>query len=263
MVGGSVLGTRRLLIAGDVALSRSLIDMVLSRLGYTVTCVACGQQALEAVDHTRFALALVSMRLPDLPGLELARRMRGKHRPGNSMPIVLFGEVRESAAMLATCREVGLQGFLPKPISIGRLISSVCGIVRTTASAGSRFMTVSGHEPLQLDRLREFTDGDEQLERELVSLFLSTAGLYLDELRDRLDEPAVWRRSAHALKGASANIGASRLQLLAEEAERAGPASDRLADLDDALDEIRRHFLDRWATDQPPERRPRPVELGY
>ena len=39
---------------------------------------------------------------------------------------------------------------------------------------------------MQLERLHEFTDGDEQLERELVSLYLSTAALYLDELRGRV-----------------------------------------------------------------------------
>jgi CheY-like chemotaxis protein len=43
MVGSSVTGPRRLLIVGDVALSRSLMRMVLTRLGYSVTCLASGQ----------------------------------------------------------------------------------------------------------------------------------------------------------------------------------------------------------------------------
>ena len=38
--------------------------------------------------------------------------------------------------------------------------------------------------PIDLEQLGSFTDGDEQLERELGSLYLATATLYLDEMRE-------------------------------------------------------------------------------
>ena len=48
-----------------------------------------------------------------------------------------------------------------------------------------------------------------------------------------------WARAAHALKGASANIGAAAVARLADEAEHGGPSDDRLARLDAALEGVR------------------------
>src|SRR3954463_15569854 len=67
-LGSSAMMPRRLLIVGDPALSRGLMKMVLSRLGYVVTCVVSGQESLMALTHSQFALALIALQLPDLPG---------------------------------------------------------------------------------------------------------------------------------------------------------------------------------------------------
>ena len=48
-----------------------------------------------------------------------------------------------------------------------------------------------------------------------------------------------WSKAAHALKGASANIGAVAVARLAEEAEHDNPSTDRLTRLDMALDAVR------------------------
>lgn len=244
---GSVMRPRRLLIVGDLALSRLLIRMVLTRLGYTVTCVASGQDALGTLSHTRFAFALIALHLPDLPGLALARRLRDTPGPVGTMPIMMFGDAWDQAAVLEGCREARLEGYLPKPVSIGRLVSSVCDLVRRADPAKEAFMSPPRSELFQLQRLLEFTGGDDQLERELSSLYLSTATLYLNELRDSLSDRGAWRSTAHALKGASANIGAVVLAQLAAEAEQAGPAADRLAALHEALEEVRCFFRERAA----------------
>jgi CheY-like chemotaxis protein len=262
-LGYRPLPPRRLLIVGDVALSRSLMKMVLTRLGYVVTCLASGQEALVALGHTRFALALIALHLPDLPGLTLARRLRAMPEPVGVMPILLFGDAWDRESILEGCRDARLDGYLPKPISIARLVSSVCDLIQRSSSSLSSSSSHSGvpsvmpprpTPPIALDRFQEFTDGDDQLERELSSLYLSTAGLYLEELRGAQGRPADWGRAAHALKGASANIGAREVARLAAEAERAPPSPELVERLALALDEVRRFFHERRsATASPPE----------
>jgi HPt (histidine-containing phosphotransfer) domain-containing protein len=101
---------------------------------------------------------------------------------------------------------------------------------------------------LDLDHVRGFTDGDPQLESELFALFLSSAGLYLKRMAEALQTGASWQQTAHALKGASANLGARRLAALALHAECSDPSEAQLREISRALDEVRAHLGRRPTT---------------
>lgn len=113
----------------------------------------------------------------------------------------------------------------------------------------------SSARALDRDRLGSFTQGDEQLERELAALFVGAAERYLGEMRCSTDNEPRWRRAAHALKGASANIGAARLAELARGAENEPPCMERLQGLESELETLR-DLLGMPLADPPPERRP-------
>ncbi|MCS6779319.1 MAG: response regulator [Geminicoccaceae bacterium] len=214
---------RRLLIVGDPALSRGLMRMVLSRLGYVVSVVSSGTEALTMRAHTRFALALVAARLPDMPGLVLARHLGAS--PAAPVPVLLFGDAFDQPAIEREGRTRWLAGFLVKPISIGRLVAAVRMLTDgDEPGPGATELVMPLPTPIDLARLREFTDGDIQLERELTALYLETAKIYIGQMRDSLDDPDSWQRAAHSLKGASVNIGAVELAELAATAERAEPS---------------------------------------
>ena len=232
---------RRILIVGDPALSRTLMKMVLARLGYVVTCAANAREAGEALAHTRFALVLVALHLPDMPGLTYARRLRINDAAGT--PILMFGDAWDQEAVLQDVRAAGLDGYLPKPISIARLVARVCELTRQTGAPSPGVPAlVDKASPIELDHFTSFTDGDEQLERELGSLYLATASAYLDEMREALAAGLPWDRPAHALKGASANIGAVEVAALAAEAEAGPPSPKQLARLKAALESVRSFF---------------------
>ena len=232
---------RRILIVGDPALSRTLMKMVLARLDYVVTCTVSAREAGEALAHTRFALVLVALQLPDMPGLTFARRLRGNDAA--MTPILLFGDAWDQDAVLQDVRAAGLDGYLPKPISIARLVARVCELTRQTLDSpfGVPAM-VDEASPIALEHFTSFTDGDEQLERELGSLYLATAGTYVDEMRAALAAGLAWDGPAHSLKGASANIGAVEVAALAAEAEAGQPSEEQLGRITTALGTVRRFF---------------------
>lgn len=113
--------------------------------------------------------------------------------------------------------------------------------------------------PLDRARLAGFTEGDEQLERELTALFVGAAERYLGEMRCSTGNDGRWRRAAHALKGASANIGADRLAELARLAEQEPAARERLGAMEQELEAIRA-FL---ATAMGRQGRVAAIEPGY
>ena len=80
-----------------------------------------------------------------------------------------------------------------------------------------------------MDHLLSFTDGDLELEGELSVLFLSSAEAYFDKMGRSLRAGTPWTSTAHALKGASANLGARRLAALARSAEQQPPSAADLA----------------------------------
>ena len=87
-----------------------------------------------------------------------------------------------------------------------------------------------------MDRL----DGDEELLREIVEVFLSEGPGRIEEIRTALQEgdaPKI-ERSAHSMKGAAANISACRLRGVAHDIESAARqgALALAASLEDALD---------------------------
>ncbi|WP_119391268.1 Hpt domain-containing protein [Taklimakanibacter lacteus] len=97
-------------------------------------------------------------------------------------------------------------------------------------------------DPAIFDRahLRQYTSGDENLERELLGLFLGQ----FTPIRTQLHAAAKaddWKLAAHTLKGSARSIGAPQIGAVAEKLELTGftaPADSRaavLAELDQAM----------------------------
>lgn len=248
---GSAMPSRQLLIVGDPALSCGLMEMVLSRLGYRVVCVGTAREAQLALSGGSFALVLIALHLPDLSGLTMARRLRAMPGPVGSMPIVLFGDAWDPDRILESCREARLDGYLPKPLSIARLMSSIRELIHQQPPEPGAPMPSVTPPPLTLDRLTSFTDGDPQLEGELGALYLATATLYLREMRAALVAGGDWSRTAHSLKGASANLGAEEVARLAAAAEHTRPTSEAMAQLDQAVMAVRGFFRQRQQDNVP------------
>jgi CheY-like chemotaxis protein len=238
---------RRILIVGDPALSRSLMRMVLGRLDYVVTCVNTAAEACRELAHTTFGLVLVALQLPEMPGLAFARQVREQ----DATPILLFGDAWDQEAILSECRAAGFEGYLPKPISIAKLVSSVGELTRQSLDASCE-PDEEPIPPILLAHLTSFTDGDPQLERELGSIYVATASAYLADMRAALEAGASWDRLAHSLKGASANIGAREVAALAREAEVEPPNPEILERLQAAFDRVRGFFQHRATRTTPP-----------
>lgn len=72
--------------------------------------------------------------------------------------------------------------------------------------------------PVDLQHLARYTLGEPALEREVLELFSSQSGLYLEQLRTAMSDRD-WRHAAHSLKGCARAVGAWRTAQAAERAE--------------------------------------------
>nr|WP_281500828.1 ATP-binding protein [Kordiimonas marina] len=118
-VGGGL----NILLAEDVYINQMLITKMLTRLGHTVTLAENGQEAIDFLDEKpegTFDLILLDNQMPILSGLEAAKLVRARGDAKGGTPIIAL-----TADVLAEQREafqnVGMNGFVSKPISIDKL----------------------------------------------------------------------------------------------------------------------------------------------
>jgi CheY-like chemotaxis protein len=246
MPEGTAAPELRILLGEEQAAARDLVKLVLGRLRHQIESVANGGAVLALARDDPPDLVLVSTTLPDMSGPPLIGALR--ELPGlEAVPIVALyqggPEVRQA------CIAAGAAACLSRPLEIERLLRVFERLVGPRARAGT-----PAREPVvDLDHLRQFTDGDLQLEGELSALFLATTEVYLKDMRAALREGRAWASTAHALKGASANLGARRIAALALVAERSEPSPGQLEAIEAAIDEVRALFEHRGATPDRPE----------
>lgn len=101
------------LVVDDNALNGRLASTLLQRLGWRAQVAQDGPQALELLERQRFDLLLLDLRMPQLDGEEVCRRVRNELRL-STLPVVAYtahGLRHEREALCAA----GFDDLLPKP----------------------------------------------------------------------------------------------------------------------------------------------------
>ena len=77
---------KKILVVDDEENIRQLYKEEFEELGYEVTTVADGIQALAALDTKKFDLVTLDMRMPDIDGIETLRKMKEKN---STLPVII------------------------------------------------------------------------------------------------------------------------------------------------------------------------------
>ena len=125
----SVSDPPAVLVVDDRAPKRYLLVNWLKRAGYAVSEACSGAEALESLETSRFDLVVLDVRLPDISGLEVCRRIKDDPRH-SSTPVVHVS----AHAVDASDRTLGLMGgadaYLVEPIDPRELVATVQAVLR-------------------------------------------------------------------------------------------------------------------------------------
>lgn len=113
----------RILVVDDSQESRELCQRVLLREGYVVHSVDSGKKALEESKATKFDLIITDIKMPDLDGISLLRRV--KEIDPKICVIVITGYPDEESK--AKAMELGASAYLAKPLDVSELVRAVKG----------------------------------------------------------------------------------------------------------------------------------------
>jgi DNA-binding response OmpR family regulator len=110
-----------LLVEDEEAIAEPLVEG-LEREGFAVVRVATGQAALDAAEAD---LVLLDLRLPDIDGFEVCRRLRER----SAVPIIVVSARGEEVDRVVGL-ELGADDYLVKPYGLRELIARIHAVLR-------------------------------------------------------------------------------------------------------------------------------------
>jgi CheY-like chemotaxis protein len=102
-----------LLVVDDQGMNRILLARYLGKLGYQVTLVENGRQALERLQSELYDLLLLDMEMPDMDGCQVLEQLKASPRL-RDLPVIMISAAEELEGVVR-CLELGAQDYLPRP----------------------------------------------------------------------------------------------------------------------------------------------------
>ncbi|MGH2767452.1 MAG: response regulator transcription factor [Actinomycetota bacterium] len=119
------MASGEILVVEDERNIASLLELYLSKEGYSVTCVDSGTKALEAAGRIRPSLVILDVMLPEIDGFEVCRRLRATSR----VPVIML-TARDTEVDRILGLELGADDYVTKPFSPRELLARVKAVLR-------------------------------------------------------------------------------------------------------------------------------------
>jgi len=104
----------RILIIEDEKIMRVTLEDTLKAEGYHVESFERGMEALEAFKEGDYSLVITDVRLPDVNGLEITRRIKDANEDVEVIIITAYGTIKDAVEAM----KIGAYDYLTKPFSL-------------------------------------------------------------------------------------------------------------------------------------------------
>jgi CheY-like chemotaxis protein len=235
----------RVLVADDNTTNQRVAQLALEGLGCHVEIAGNGVEALAALQQRPFDLILMDCEMPEMDGFEATSEIRAREArrgpPAPRTPIVAM-TAKVLSGDREKCLAAGMDDYLSKPVHLDALVDTLTHWlpVKATPDAGERPAHKSpaperraGERRMKerrkharpaapygaldaaaIDRLKGLAQATTPaLFAQVLEAYQADAARYIAALQDAAahDDRETLRRTGHALKGASLNVGATAL----------------------------------------------------
>jgi CheY-like chemotaxis protein len=209
---------------------------ILQQFGYQPQVASNGREAISAIEHDPFDFILMDVMMPEIDGLEATRiirrrQMTGEHENFRSRIIVVAMTAHAMQGDREKCLGAGMDDYLSKPVrpkDVGDMIEKWAGKVAVDSSRSPAAAQPEhpADAPVDLVRMNDLTDGNNDNLRELVEMYFVQTQKQFVQMREAIRDGQAdqMRRVAHSCAGASATMGMTHLVPRLRELEKLGAA---------------------------------------
>jgi CheY-like chemotaxis protein len=143
------------LIVDDNATNRLILHEMLSGWKARVAEAAGGEEALERLRRAQeagdpYRLVLLDCRMPDMDGFQVAEAMKGQRKMTNVTIMMLTSDGR--GGDLARAKELGLAGYLVKPVKRTELLTAISSTLSTPQPSRQESPAATVQTPTEAQR---------------------------------------------------------------------------------------------------------------
>ena len=249
-----------ILVAEDTPFNQKFIIRLLGRWGHHAVIAENGREVLKKLQEAKYDVILMDVQMPEMDGYDATRAIRKaeeKDSKQDHIPIVAM-TAHAIKGDKERCLEAGMDDYLSKPISSGKLFdiisnigANISGKLEADVLNGS--VEKDPFDSLDIDKkmIEDAFDNDWEFFKEVVDLFVTDYPQMIDNLKLMIDlgDSAAFSRYAHSIKGMVRLFKADNSTQLAEGLEmkaRTGDLSglvDQVARLSDSLDHLKNSLL--------------------
>jgi len=241
----------RLLVVDDIATNLKVAEGLLSPYDAMVDTCLSGAEAIELVKRNKYDLIFMDHMMPDMDGIEATQIIRAleKERQENDVMRYITPIIALTANAVVGMREMfiekGFNDFLSKPIDVSKLDEMLDRWIPEEKKAMSNEqLAMSNEQPAMNNEQTQnqtlvipgvdtakgivMTGGTEATYKQVLSIFCKDVKDRLPLLQTVPEEGTLLEfvTQFHALKSASASLGAGKISARAAELEAAGKAAN-------------------------------------
>ena len=233
---------KTVLIAEDHPINQQVLQLYLAELGIPYDTAKNGQEALDAVLSTEYALVLMDCQMPEMDGFAATAAIRKREtRAGRRTPIIAV-TAHAMEGDRERCIAAGMDDYLSKPIKPSHLRKIVeHWMPQGGAFYGNKLGFGIVPDPINIDELVTRFGPDNMIK--LSTMFATQTPQAIEELEFavKTKDMITTLKSAHSMRGSCQMVSALPMSYLCSAIETAAQTSDWNT-MSDLVGQLRQEF---------------------
>ena len=160
----------RILLAEDNAVNQKLALRLLAQMGYRADVAGNGIEAIQALEQVPYDVVLMDVQMPEMDGLEAARRICARW-PQGERPRIIAMTANAMQGDREECLAAGMDDYLAKPIHVDELVKALSQCQALPHKEKYTMTDMTMIDRTALDNLLASVDGDMDFFAELLEVY--------------------------------------------------------------------------------------------